>query len=248
MSPETHSTHPSRTLVNRGQEGLLLKMTRSKRTSHTRHSTPARRIPRIHAHSSPTHNKFRYQRHPNLKRKNSGISYRPGNNSEDTYLSLLRSIQETENDDHVSSDGTNSEALSEDQLEGWDEETTLVEMLGCPYSNPFPYVTRQNLAHRRVYSEYNEGQILQKLSRAFADASHGLREDMILGLGPELKIIREVRPAPGRAFITGLLGFDDACKHFEENFYRNAELSAAYAKIEVSSPTLPLSPIQVANI
>ncbi|KAN0116565.1 hypothetical protein V8E52_005709 [Russula decolorans] len=187
-------------------------MTRSKRTSHTRHSTPARCIPRIHAHSSPTRNKFRYQRHPNLKRKHSAISHRPGNNPEDTYLSLLRSIQETENDDDASSDGTNSDASSEDQLEGWDEETTLVEMLGCP--------------------EYNEGQILQKLSRAFADASHGLREDMILGLGPVLKIIREVRPAPGRAFITGLLGFDDACKHFEENSYRNAELSAAYAKIE----------------
>ena len=72
----------------------------------------------------------------------------------------------------------------------------------------------------------------------FADASHSLREDMILGLGPVLKIIREVRPAPGRAFITGLLGFDDACKHFEESSYRNAELKAAYAKIEVSPPTL----------
>ena len=61
---------------------------------------------------------------------------------------------------------------------------------------------------------------------------------MILGLGPVLKIIREVRPAPGRAFITGLLGFDDTCKHFEENSHRNAELSAAYAKIEVSPPAL----------
>ena len=97
------------------------------------------------------------------------------------------------------------------------------------------------MTHRRVYSEYNEGQILQKLTRAFADASHGLREDMILGLAPVLKIIREVRPAPGRVFITGLLGFDDACKHFEENSYRNVELSAAYAKIEVSPPTLPYS-------
>ena len=116
-------------------------MTRSKHTSHTRHSTPARRKPRIHAHSSPTRNEFRYQRHPNLKRKHSGISYRPGNN-EDTYLSLLRSIQETENNDDASSDGTNSDASSEDQLEKWDEETTLVEMLGCPYSNPFPSVTR----------------------------------------------------------------------------------------------------------
>ena len=95
------------------------------------------------------------------------------------------------------------------------------------------------MAHRSVYSKYNEGQILQKVSRAFADASNGLREDMIMGLGPVLKIIREVRPAPGRAFITGLLGFDDACKHFEENSHRNAELSAAYAKIEVSPPALP---------
>jgi hypothetical protein len=117
-------------------------MTRSKRTSHTRHSTPARCIPRILAHSSPTRNKFRYQRHPNLKRKHSGISYRPGNDSEDTYLSLLRSTQEIENDDDASSDGTKSDASNEDQLEGWDEETTLVEMLGCPYSNPFPSVTR----------------------------------------------------------------------------------------------------------
>jgi hypothetical protein len=102
------------------------------------------------------------------------------------------------------------------------------------------------LAHRRVYSEYDEGQILQKLNRAFADASHGLREDMILGLGPVLKIIREVRPAPGRAFITGLLGFDDTCKHFEENCNRNAELSTAYAKTEVS-PDSSLTSIQVAN-
>ena len=106
-------------------------MTRSKRTSHTRHSIPAKRISRIHAHTSPTRNKFRYHQRPDLKRKHSGISYLPENNSEDTYLSLLRSIQETEKDDDASSDGT---ASSDDQLEGWDEETTLVEMLGCPYS------------------------------------------------------------------------------------------------------------------
>ena len=124
------------------QEGLLYKMTRSKLTSHTRHSTPARCISRIYAHSSPTRNKFHFQRRPNSKRKHSGISHRPGNTSEDTYLSLLRSIQETENDDDASSDGTNSDASSEDQLEGWDEETTLVEMLGCPYSNLSPSVTR----------------------------------------------------------------------------------------------------------
>jgi len=68
---------------------------------------------------------------------------------------------------------------------------------------------------------------------------------MILGLGPVLKIIREVRPAPGRTFIAGLLGFDDACKNFEENSCRNAELSAAYAKIEVSPPILSYPPFKL---
>ena len=68
-----------------------------------------------------------------------------------------------------------------------------------------------------------------------------------MGLGPVLKIIREVRPAPGRAFITGLLGFDDACKHFETSSYRNAELNAAYANIEVSPTTLPYISFKVAN-
>lgn len=131
-------------------------MTRSKRTSHIRHSTPARCIPRIHAHLSPTRNKFHYQRHPDLKRKHSGISYRPGINSEDTYLSLLRSIQETENDDNASSDGTNSDASSEDHFEGLDEETTLVEMLGCPYSNPFPF-------HNAI--EFGSSEGLQRIQR-----------------------------------------------------------------------------------
>jgi len=57
-------------------------------------------------------------------------------------LTLLCSIQETENNDDTSSDGTNSNASNEERLEGWDEETTLVKMLGCLYSNPFPFVTR----------------------------------------------------------------------------------------------------------
>lgn len=131
--------HPSRFIPLVPSLCSNQKMTRFKRT-HTRHSTPARCKPRIHAHSSSTRNEFRYHRHPNLKRKHSGISYRPGNSSEDTYLSLLRSIQETENDDDdASSNGTNSDASSERRLEEeWDEETTLVEMLGCPYSNLFP--------------------------------------------------------------------------------------------------------------
>ncbi len=112
-------------------------MTRSRRASHIRHSTPAKRITRIHAHTSPTRNKFRHQRHP----KHGGIPHRPGNNSEDTYLSLLRNIQEMENDDDASSDGTDSNASSDDRLEGWDQETTLVEMLSSPYSTLSPSVT-----------------------------------------------------------------------------------------------------------
>ena len=59
-----------------------------------------------------------------------------------------------------------------------------------------------------------------------------MREEIVLGLRPVLKKVRDTRPAPGRAFIAGLLGFDDACKVFESS-YRNPELDAAYAKIEV---------------
>ena len=101
-----------------------------------------------------------------------------------------------------------------------------------PFSNAVEFLT-----HQRTYSEYNEEHILQALSSAFADASHGLREEIVLGLRPVLKKVRDTRPAPGRAFIAGLLGFDDACKDFESS-YQNPELDAAYAKIEVSPPTL----------
>ncbi len=71
---------------------------------------------------------------------------------------------------------------------------------------------------------------------------------MILGLEPVLKIIREVRPAPGRAFITGVLGFDDACKHFEESSHWNDQLNVAYAKIEVSPPALLYPPFELLMI
>jgi hypothetical protein len=64
------------------------------------------------------------------------MSHRREDDSEDTYLSLLRSIHDTEDDDNASSDGTDIDASSDDQLEGWDEETALVEMLGSPYSIP----------------------------------------------------------------------------------------------------------------
>jgi hypothetical protein len=98
----------------------------------------------------------------------------------------------------------------------------------------------QIFAHQKACSEYSQAEILQALGRAFADASKGLREEAVRGLLPTLRRTREARPAPGRAFITGFLGFDDACKRFEESPHRNTELDAAYAKIEVSSPILLL--------
>ena len=81
--------------------------------------------------------------------------------------------------------------------------------------------------------EYDEGEILRALREEFADASHHLREEIILALLPALNSGRNVRPAPGRDFITGLLGFDDVCKCFEKNSYRSDKFDAAYAKIEV---------------
>ena len=51
---------------------------------------------------------------------------------EDTYLSLLHSIHNSEDDGNASSDGTDINASSDDQLEEWDEDTALVEMLGPP--------------------------------------------------------------------------------------------------------------------
>ncbi|KAH9989044.1 hypothetical protein BJV74DRAFT_885233 [Russula compacta] len=120
--------------------------------------------------------------------------------------------EDDDDDDIVNSEAeTDSDASSDDQE--WDEETTLVGMLDSP--------------------EYSEEHVLQALSRAFADASHGFREEVVLGLRPVLRSVRDARPAPGRAFITALLGFDDACKHFEESSHRNAELNAAFARIEV---------------
>jgi len=132
-----------------------------------------------------------------------------------TPISFQRGIRDigTDNDDNdndACSNGTNLDPSSDD--EELDEETTLVEMLGS--------------------SAYREEDVLQALRHAFADASHSLREDVIMSLGPVLRSVRAARSAPGRAFITGLLGFDDACKRFEESSYQNAELNAAYAKIE----------------
>jgi len=104
-------------------------MTRFKRASHTRRST-------IHAHIPPSCSRPRYQRH-NLKQKYSPKSCGYEDDSEDTYLSFLRGIRDTGNDDDddAGSNGTGLDASSDG--EELDEETTLVEMLGSSYSNPY---------------------------------------------------------------------------------------------------------------
>ncbi|KAI0299336.1 hypothetical protein B0F90DRAFT_1727852 [Multifurca ochricompacta] len=90
-----------------------------------------------------------------------------------------------------------------------------------------------------ICREYSEEKLLQMLSRAFADASQGLREDVVLSLRPLLSSIRNARATPGRPFITGLLGFDDVCKRFEKSSSAwNVELEGAYAKIEVETRQL----------
>jgi len=110
-------------------------MTRSKRASHTRRSTPVRHASRIHAHIPPSRSGPRYQRH-NLRQKYSPKSCGYEDDSEDTYLSFLRGIRDTgDDDDEVGSNGTDLDASSDD--EELDEETTLVEMLGSSYSNPY---------------------------------------------------------------------------------------------------------------
>jgi len=108
----------------------------------------------------------------------------------------------------------------------------------APRTRSFRLPIHLTFAHQIAYSAHSEEQVLQALGREFADASRGLREEVVLSLRSVLRNARDARPAPGRAFITGLLGFDDACKHFEERSYQNNELNAAYAKIEVSPPTL----------
>jgi hypothetical protein len=118
-------------------------MARFKLTPHIRHSTPTSFKPHIYAHTTHSRHKPRHQRHFNLKQKHGSMLRHREDDSEDTYLSLLRSIHDTEGDDNESSDGTDINSSGEDQLEGWDEETALFEMLGSPYSMPFSlYYTR----------------------------------------------------------------------------------------------------------
>ena len=169
--------------------------------------------------------------------KNSGLRHNCEDNLEDTCPSLMRSTHNIEEaDDDASSDRSDSDASSDD--EEWNEETTLFEMLSSPYWKSFPLCIGI-FAHLRVCSDYSEEQILHSLSRVFADASQAVRKEVVLSLRPVLSSTRNARPAPSHAFITGLLGFDDACKRFEKNSYRTVELDAAYAEIEVFLSSLP---------
>jgi hypothetical protein len=111
-------------------------MSRSKRSSHIRRITPVR-ASRIYAHTyptMPTYNVPHSKRRTSLQ-KNKGTRHDREEDSEDTYRSLLRSTHGIEADDNLSPDGTETDTSSND--EGWDEETTLLEMLSIPHSKLF---------------------------------------------------------------------------------------------------------------
>jgi len=67
--------------------------------------------------------------------KNKGTRHNREEDLIDTYRSLLRSTHGIEADDNLSPDRTETDTSSND--EGWDEETTLLEMLSIPYSKLF---------------------------------------------------------------------------------------------------------------
>jgi hypothetical protein len=187
-------------------------------------------LTRIHAHTSPTSRNPRgHQRRAHLQ-KNNDTRRDHNDNLEDTYRSLLLGEDGAGDDENGSSNGTDMDGSSVDSE--WDEETTLVEILGFPYLS-ISHLRRYSFADTVASRERQEGEVLDALRQAFVDSSHDLREEMFLGLLPALNTGRNVRPAPGRDFVTGLLGFDDVCKRFEKNTYRSAEFDAAYAKIEV---------------
>jgi hypothetical protein len=73
----------------------------------------------------------RHQRRHKPKQKHSRKLRGYEDDSEDTYLSFLRAIHDAEDDDCAHNpDETDIDASSDDQE--WDEEATLVEMLGSP--------------------------------------------------------------------------------------------------------------------
>ena len=203
-------------------------MARSKRTSGKRSNTPRAHLARIYAHTSPISRNPRGHQRRNHLRKNIDMRRDPKDNLEDMYRSLLFG---DDGDENRSSDGSDPDGSSDDSE--WDEETTLVEILGPPQYwriSPFRCLFFADPVTSR---EHNENEVLNALKQAFAVSSHELREEIILELLPVLNSGRNVRPAPGRDFIAGLLGFDDVCKRFEKNIYPSTEFDRAYAKIEV---------------
>ena len=207
-------------------------MARCKHTSGKRSSTPRAHLTRIYARTSPTSRNPRGHNRHNHLRKNIDMRRDPKDNLEDTFRSLLFGKYGAGDDDNGSSDnGSDLGSTSVDSE--WDEETTLVEILSPPQYLSIPHLRYRFFADPVVSREYNEDKVLNALKRAFAVSSHELREDMILKLLPVLNSGRTMRPAPGRDFIAGLLGFDDICKRFERDIYQSAKFDAAYAKIEV---------------
>ncbi|KAH9066227.1 hypothetical protein EDB87DRAFT_1678974 [Lactarius vividus] len=184
-------------------------MTRYKRTSGIHHGTHKAHLARIYAHTPPKSCNPRHKRRVHLQQNNDMRRDRE-DDLEDMYRSLLYGENGAGDGNNGSSDEDDTDHRSDDSE--WDDEATLVETLGSP--------------------EYNQEQIFHALKQAFAGASHELDEDIILALLPVLNHGRNARPAPGRNFITGLLGFDDVCKRFEKGSRRSAAFDAAYAKIE----------------
>ena len=105
-------------------------MARYRRTSGKRSSTPGAHLMRIYAHTSPTNHNPRHQRRVRLQ-KNNDMRRGQKDNLEDTYRSLLFGESGTGDDENRSSDGTDMDDSGDDSE--WDEETTLVEILGSPY-------------------------------------------------------------------------------------------------------------------
>ena len=174
-------------------------------------------------HSTP-----RYQRHFHLREKQKETRRKSHDRRENTYSSLCSMHSGKDDSDDASADGIDNNAACEDEEL---DEAILIEVFGFPYSIFFPPLYTVHFAHQ--IEGLQRPQHLQSFSNAFTDASRGVREDTALALSPMLKRARSTCPAPGRAFITGLLRFDDARKHFEKSSYQNYELNMAYAKLEV---------------
>lgn len=127
------SLQPGGGLVSFSSE-TRTRMTRYRRTSGQHNGTPRPDLKRIYAHTSPKSRNTRHQRHVHLRTNDEKRRDRK-DDLEDMFRSLLCGENGTNDDENRSSDGTSSSDDSE-----WDEETTLVEILGSPYLSRFhPY-------------------------------------------------------------------------------------------------------------